>query len=236
MKKIAGISLDNISICEQQELLAFLLAFVSANKQEKFRQVLQYRTARITVVLEDIFQSHNASAVLRSCDCFGIQDVHIVENRYRYEVNPDVTLGSAKWLNLVRYRESRDNTSVCLEELKKAGYSIVATSPHRTGFTPLTLPLDQKTALLFGTEKEGLTAEALDRADRFLQIPMFGFTESLNISVSVAIILHTLTHRLRESDLSWKLSDQEQKEVLLQWAASAVKKSDILIRDFLGRL
>ena len=81
-----------------------------------------------------------------------------------------------------------------------------------------------------------MTAEALDRADRFLQIPMFGFTESLNISVSVAIILHTLTHRLRESDLSWKLSDQEQKEVLLQWAASAVKKSDILIRDFLGRL
>ncbi|MFH1160637.1 MAG: RNA methyltransferase [bacterium] len=226
---------ENLPLADKRRLLAYLLTFVSENKQKKFQEILPSRTRYITVVLEDIFQPHNASAVLRSCDCFGIQDVHIIENRYRYEVNPNVALGSVKWLNLLKYGSSAHNTATCLTHLKENEYCIVATSPHKDDFTPATFPLDQKFALLFGTEKEGLTEEALGMADRFIKIPMFGFTESLNISVSAAIFLHALTNRLHRSDLHWQLSEEEQTEVLLRWASATVKKSGLLISYFLSK-
>ena len=225
---------EHYSLSEKIKLLDHLLSFVSENKQQKFRKIIQNRTKHITIVLEDIYQPHNASAVLRSCDCFGIQDVHIIENKNSYEVNPDVALGSAKWLNLISYNRTNHNTNECLRGLKEQGYKIVATTPHKDDFTPGDFPLDDKFALVFGTELEGLTNEAIDMADMFIKIPMYGFTESLNISVSAAVILHTLTGRLHRSELNWNLSDEEMIETLLMWASSVVKRPDLLIKDFVG--
>ncbi|MEI7982949.1 MAG: RNA methyltransferase, partial [Bacteroidota bacterium] len=176
-----------------------------------------------------------ASAVLRSCDCFGIQDVHIIENRNKYEVNPDVALGASKWLNLFRYSGFENNTVMCLKSLKQKGYRLVATSPHLNDFTPETLPLEKKTALLFGTELAGLTPAALDLADDFIKIPMVGFTESLNISVSAAIFLQTLTHRLRLSNVPWQLNKTEQDEIMLAWLRQSVNKSEVIIRELLKK-
>jgi len=235
MKNIANLIPGGLPLPVKKKLLVYLFTFVSENKQNKFRGVLSGRTRYITVVLEDIFQPHNASAVLRSCDCFGIQDVHIIENRYRYEINPDVELGSAKWLTLHKYRSSAHNTFSCLTSLKQKGYGIVATSPHQREFIPATLPLDQKFALLFGTEKEGLTEEALRLAEKFIKIPMFGFTESLNISVSAAILFYSLTNRLYHSDLPWRLTEEEQIDIQLGWAVETVKKPEPLINDFLRK-
>ena len=139
------------------------------------------RTRYLTVVLEDIFQSQNASAVLRTCDCFGIQDVHIIENRNPYEINPDVELGSAKWLNMNRYNKSGHNTLEAFTELRKKGYKIIATSPHKNDLMIQDLPIEHKIALVFGSEREGLSDIALQNADAFVKIPMYGFTESFNI-------------------------------------------------------
>jgi tRNA (guanosine-2'-O-)-methyltransferase len=220
----------------QKKLLDFLLTFISDNKLNKFEEKIQYRSRHLTIVLEDIYQPHNASAVLRSCDCFGIQDIHIIENLNKYEVNPDVALGSVKWLSLMKYNQEINNTSSCLNSLKKKGYKIVATSPHKDDFTPETLPLEQKTALVFGTELEGLTHNALEMADAFVRIPMYGFTESLNISVSAALLLFTLSERLRKSTIDWHLSKNEKTDIMLQWAKNVVKRSDSIEREFFRKI
>jgi tRNA (guanosine-2'-O-)-methyltransferase len=220
----------------RKNLLNFLLTFISENKIKKFEEKIQYRSRHLTIVLEDIFQPHNASAVLRSCDCFGIQDVHIIENMNKYEVNPDVALGSAKWLSLIKYNKEINNTLSCLGSLKNQGYKIIATSPHKDDFTPESLPLDNKTALVFGTELEGLTDNAKEVADAYVRIPMYGFTESLNISVSAALLLFTLSERLRKSEINWQLSEEEKTDTMLQWARNVVKRSDTIEREFFRKI
>jgi tRNA (guanosine-2'-O-)-methyltransferase len=223
---------DDLNPAYVKELIEYLRRFITGERFLKFQEVLRVRTRHLAIVLEDIFQPHNASAVLRTCDCFGIQDVHIIENRNRYEVNPDVALGASKWLNLIKYNVAGDNTELCLRRLKSQGYRIVATTPHKDGFTPETLPLHAKSALLFGTELAGLTPVALNLADDFIRIPMVGFTESLNISVSAAIFIQTLTNRLRNSEVEWRLSENEHNEILLSWLKQSVKKADGIIRGY----
>ena len=220
---------------DKKRLLDFLSSYVSENKKQLFDKIIQYRTRHITVVLEDIYQPHNASAVLRSCDCFGIQDVHIIENKNSYEVNPDVALGSSKWLNLIKYNENESNTLVAFNKLREQGYRIVATTPHKNDTLLDDLDIDGKTALVFGTELKGLSDIALENADAFVKIPMYGFTESFNISVSAAIILHHLTEKLRNRDINWHLTDEEILDIKLNWVKAVVKKSEILEKEFIVR-
>lgn len=187
-------------------------------------------------MLENIYQPHNASAVLRSCDLSGIQDIHIVEGTNKYNVNPHISMGSAKWLNLFKYDEEKDNTLKTIQHLKKSGYKIVATTPHKGSFTPENLPIDNKIALLFGTELTGLSDNAIENADEFLRIPQFGFTESYNISVSVALILFNLKNRLYKSDINWQLSKDEKINIKLEWARQTIKRSELIEEQFLKNL
>ena len=206
-------------------LLGFLYQFISDERKQRFEEVLQYRTRHLTVVLEDIFQPHNASAVLRSCDLTGVQDVHIIENNYTFDVNPDVVMGSTKWLDIHRYNEMDFNTPAVFEKLHAQGYQIVATCPHQDDFSPETLPLDKPVALVFGTEKTGITDYVMEHADQFVKIPMYGFTESFNISVSAALLVYTLTRRLHEmTDVDWHLSEEEKEEIRLEWARRTLNR------------
>ncbi|MEA2106636.1 MAG: RNA methyltransferase [Bacteroidota bacterium] len=217
-------------------LTKYLEQFITTERLELFYKLINQRTRYITVVLEDIYQSQNASAVLRTADCFGIQDVHIIENKNEYQINPDVALGASKWLNLVKYNKQENNTLEAISHLRQKGYRIVATTPHTQDVNLENFDLTQgKTALFFGTELRGLSNEMIDNADEFLKIPMFGFTESFNISVSAAIILHHLTTSLRKSEINWQLSDNEKKEILLEWLKKTIKKSSLLIDDFLSK-
>lgn len=220
---------------QKQQLYSYLSEFISENKKNKFEEIILQRTRYVTVVLEDIFQPHNASAVLRSCDIFGIQDVHIIENQNKYEINPDVALGSTKWLSLYKYNKEESNTEDCLRKLKNSGYRIIATTPHKNDETPEGLPLDKKIALVFGTEMEGLTPVVLEMADGFVKIPMYGFTESLNISVSAALLVRSLTERLRHSEIPWQLTEQESLDIRIAWARNVLKKSAIVEKEFLKR-
>jgi len=224
-------------LTEKQEelLLERLLDMVSDHKKELFEQVIQNRTRHLTVVLEDIYQSHNASAVLRSADCFGIQDVHIVEKRNEYIINPDVALGSSKWLHLHKYNaEEINNTHAAYDHLKAEGYQIVATTPHQDDILLDELDISKKTALVFGTELQGLSDYAIKNADIHMKIPMYGFTESFNISVSAAICLHHLSEKLRKSEnIDWKLNPKERRRILLSWAKAVVKSSDLIEKQLL---
>ena len=210
---------------KDKALLSFLYQFITEERKQRFEEVLAYRTRHIAVVLEDIFQPHNASAVLRSCDLTGVQDIHIIENNYTFDINPDVVMGSTKWLDIRRYNELDFNTPAVIDQLKSKGYQIVATCPHRDDFTPESLPLDQPVALVFGTEKTGITDYVMEHADRFVRIPMHGFTESFNISVSAALLVYTLTRRLHElTDVEWHLTEEEKDEVRLEWARRTLNR------------
>lgn len=216
-----------------RHLINYLSNFVKEKRYNLFNQIIKSRTKYITVLLEDIYQSHNASAVLRTCDCFGIQDVHIIENNNEYQINPDVTLGSNKWLNLHRYNKEENNTESAIKKLKEKGYRIVATTPHTTD-TPLeNYDLSKgKTALLFGSELRGLSNIAIKNADEFLKIPMYGFTESFNISVSAAIILHHLKLQLTNSNINWKLTKEEEDGIIVQWLKNTIKDSERIVKRF----
>ena len=216
----------------KERYLDYLLGFLTENKIAKFEHTIQHRTKKLTIVLENIYQSHNASAVLRSCDCFGIQDVHVIENRYAFSPNPDIVLGSLKWLSLHRYQHPSAAISDCISNLKNKGYTIVATTPHEHDVNIQDLPVDGKIALVFGTELKGLSDEMLAMADSYMKIPMVGFTESLNISVSAAISLFYLSGKIRSETNDWKLSPEEALETKICWAKSVVKTPDLIEKNF----
>lgn len=219
---------------EQQDFLNYLQPYITEHKWQKFDEVLRQRTRYVTVAIEDVYQPHNASAVIRSCDAFGIQDVHIIENSNVYELNPQVSLGTAKWIDMYRYNEEENNTLTCINQLKKKGYRVVATTPHKDDCHIQELDLSQKTALIFGKEKEGLSDIALENADAFVKIPMHGFVESLNISVCAAICLQNISERLRKSGIAWQLTEDEMLEIKLQWARKVVKHSVVYEKEFLS--
>lgn len=219
-----------------QGLIDYLSAFITQNRLKQFKKIIKKRTRYITVVLEDIYQSQNASAVLRSCECFGIQDVHIIENKNEFTVNTDVSLGASKWVDLYKYNKKYFNTPEALKTLKEKGYRIIATSPHINDTLLDDFDLNGgKTALVFGTEIAGITGYVEENADGFLKIPIVGFTESFNISVSAAIILHHISAKLRKADINWRLNADEQKELLLSWLTKSIKKPDLIIKEYLSR-
>lgn len=220
---------------KQKQLFEYLSGFITPHKLGLFNANIMNRTRYLTVVVENLYQPHNASAVLRSCDVFGIQDVHIIENRNPYSVNQEIALGASKWLSLHRYADEGSAINLAMTSLRGKGYRIVATSPHENGYEMENLPLDSKTALIFGTELEGLSPEAIQHADAFVKIPMYGFTESLNISVSAGISLYALTTRLRKSDINWHLDESQTMGVFLQWACNVVRNPDALIKSFLEK-
>ena len=213
-------------------LITYLEGFVTEKRKNTFKNILLNRTRHFTVVLEDIFQQHNSSAVIRSCDVFGIQDIHIIENKYHSKVSRHVAKGSQKWLNLNNYKEDKNNTKDCLTRLKNEGYQIITTSPHNNTCTLHDLDISKKSAFIFGVEKSGVSEEVLINSDEILTIPMVGFTESLNISVAAAIILENLTNKLRNSNYEWRLSEKEQEIIYANWLEKSIKNVDEIKNRF----
>ncbi|MDP4210657.1 MAG: RNA methyltransferase [Bacteroidota bacterium] len=207
--------------------------FLSERRLNLLDQVLSNRTRYVTVLLEDIFQSQNASAVLRTSECMGLQDVHVIENRNQYLYNPEVGRGAGKWINLHRYSDNQNNTLIAIEALKANGYRIVATMPGND-CTPLNEfdVTKGKFAIVIGNEKKGISQDVIKAADEFLTIPMYGFTESYNLSVSTAIILHQVIGRLRASDVNWRLSVDEKNTLKQEWLQASIKKSELLVEQF----
>ncbi|MCB1171111.1 MAG: RNA methyltransferase [Leptospiraceae bacterium] len=224
------------------ELVEYLEGFLTGARKERIREILGQRTRYITPVLEDLVDPHNSSACLRSAEACGLQDVHIIENRHAFQVKSGVSMGSAHWLSLHRYRGAMDSaqgdqnsagaTEQCFGALRKAGYVIYATTPHRSSISLPELDLMRPAAIVFGSEKDGISRYARNNADHCLEIPMFGFTESFNISVCAAITLYSLSQKLRQSDISWELSESEKLELRLQWARHSLKRSDLLEANF----
>ena len=214
----------------ENDLLNYLEGFLTEDRKQRFLEVLSCRTRFLTVAIEDVFQLHNTSAVIRSCDAFGIQDVHVVEDRFGKRLDKNIAMGAEQWVDVHRY----GTTTACIDTLRENGYQIIGTTPHNDSNYLMDFELSSKTALFFGTEREGLTEEVLQQADGFLKIPMVGFSESLNISVSAAIILQELAQQLRNSSLDWQLSPIEILEKRLDWTKKSIKDVEGIISRYLS--
>ena len=201
------------------EYLAYLEEFLTDARKEKFLKVLSQRTNHFTVAIEDVFQLHNTSAVMRSCEVFGIQQLNVVEEKFGKRIDKEIAMGAQKWVDVNRFESIGD----CIQDLKAKNYRIIATTPHENDCLLDDFDISQPTALFFGTERDGLSQEVLDQADGYLKIPMRGFTESLNISVSAAIIIQNLMSRLHQSNLNWQLTEEELLQKRIDWSRNSIK-------------
>ncbi|WP_144805571.1 TrmH family RNA methyltransferase [Maribacter sp. MAR_2009_72] len=211
-----------------EKLLTYLEQFISEERIERFNEVLSQRTNYITVAIEDVYQMHNTSAVIRSCESFGIQQAHVIERKYGQRLDSEIAMGAQKWVDIIRYQES----SEAMDALRGQGYKIVATSPHANSSLLQDFQVTDKIALFFGTERKGLSEYVLNNADTSLKIPMVGFTESLNISVSAAIILQQLTAQLKATEIDWQLTPDEIIAKRLDWTKKSIKSIDDILERY----
>ena len=211
------------------EYLAYLETFITENRRDKFIEILQSRTRHFTIAIEDVFQLHNTSAVMRTCEVFGIQQMHVIEEKYGKKIDKEIALGAQKWVDVNRHASAQ----TCIDTLKQQGYRIIATSPHNDSCLMDDFDISQRSAIFFGTEKMGLSDTVMQQADGFLKIPMVGFTESINISSSAAIVIQNLTSRLRKSGIDWKLTEEEILEKRIDWTCKSIKDIDFITRKYL---
>ncbi len=210
------------------KLITFLEDLLTPARKALFDKVVRQRTNHFTVVTEDVYQLHNTSAVMRSCDVFGIQNIHVIEERNLKKIDREIAMGAQKWVTLNRYHSSEE----CIQNLREKGYQIVASSPHYDAAMLADFDISKPSAIFFGTETNGLSEEIIEQADKFIKIPMAGFTESLNISVSAAIILQDITQKLRSSNLKWELTENEKNAIKFEWLSKSFKNFDQLVNKF----
>jgi len=212
----------------QEKLIDYLEEFITSNRKERINDILLRRTNHIAVCVEDVYQLHNTSAVIRSCDVFGIQQLHVIEEQYGERLDKNIAMGAEKWVDVHRYETAAD----CIDRLKSDGYKIIATSPHQTSYPLNEFDVSQKSVICFGTERSGLSSTIMDQADGYIHIPMEGFAESLNISVSAAIILHELRSRLNQSKVQWQLTKEEREAKRIDWTMKSIKSIDAVMKRY----
>lgn len=212
---------------------AYMEGFLTEERREVLRRTAAMRTRYMTILTENTFHPQNASALVRHCEAFGLQDLHTVETLCRFNPNVNIVRGTDKWIDITRH----ESTVEAVASLRGAGYRIVATTPHRESCTPETFDVARGPfALIFGTEHAGISDEALAAADEYLRIPMCGMVESLNVSASAAILLYQLSQRVREQVGGWQLSEEEQTRLLYEWVRQSVRDADrILERKLASR-
>lgn len=210
------------------DLLNYLEGFITENRKEGFLRVLENRTKHFTIAMEDIFQLHNTSAVMRSCEVFGIQELNVIEEKFGKRIDTEIAMGAQKWVDVNRYNSVQN----CIDAMRSQGYQIIATTPHNDSCLLHEFDVTKPAALFFGTERDGLSEEVIQQADGFLKIPMVGYTESLNISVSAAIIIQDITNRLRQTEINWHLSEEEKLDKRLDWTRKTIKDIEFIERKY----
>jgi len=227
---IPALPTEERSLAWYRERIDYLATFMTEERFSLFEQTLSMRTTYLTILTENTFHPHNAAALIRHCEAFGVQRMHTIETRCQFDPSQNISRGSDRWLNLVRH----SSTSEALSALKAEGYRLVATTPHRESCTPETFDVKKgKFALIFGTEHAGISDEAMAAADEYLRIPMCGMVESLNVSASAAVLIYQLAQRVRAQVEGWQLSEEEQTRLLYDWTRLSVKDAGrILERKF----
>jgi tRNA (guanosine-2'-O-)-methyltransferase len=202
-----------------EQVIEALKGIVTPARLQRIEEVVAARTDDLVVVLDRVADPHNLSAVLRSADAFGVQNVHAVIEQGGFRASRGVSKGTHRWLDVTRY----DSADACARRLKAAGYVIyVATMDGQT--TPEGLREVSRLAVVFGNEHRGVSPEMRAWADGTFSIPMRGFVESLNISVAAAITLQTLAHEGRP-----RLEPARGRELLARFLMNSLKNADQIV-------
>lgn len=214
------------ALAELARQTALLRGFMTDERYDTLLRALDRRTRYMTILTENTFHPQNASALVRHCEAFGLQELHTVETLCKFNPNLNIVRGTDKWIDLRRHR----STAEALASLKAEGYRIVATTPHRESCTPETFDVTRGPfCLVFGTEKQGITDEVIAAADEFLKIPMCGMVESLNVSASAAILIYMLSSRVRTQVADWALPADERTPILHRWVMQSVRDAEGII-------
>ncbi len=214
------------------ERIGYLAGFLTDERAGVLNRTLAMRTRYMTILTENTFHPQNASALVRHCEAFGLQDLHTVETLCRFSPNVNIVRGTDKWIDITRH----ESTAAALSSLRGAGYRIVATTPHRESCTPETFDVGRGPfCLVFGTEHAGVSDEIIASADEFLRIPMCGMVESLNVSASAAILIYMLSQRMRLSDVDWTIPEQQRREILLRWTVASVRDGRRILERRFGK-
>ena len=216
-------------------LYKVLSEHLTPRKRELFDSIASLRTRHLTLVLEDVYQAHNSSAVLRSMESWGIQDIYAIENTNPFHMHRRIAKGAFDWLTIHQFHEHKNNTLACIQDLKSKGYKVVATALHENAIPLEELDITQKTAIVMGTELSGVSSTILEQADENVVIPMHGFTESLNVSVAASVIMQHLSNKLRKSNIPWQLTQEEQLELKIEWAKQSIHWSKHLVEMYENR-
>lgn len=220
---------------EIEQKIELLSRHLTPQRLEKIMRVSADRTRYVTVVLENIFYTQNFSAVTRTCECLGIQDLYQIGTATQGRLNSDVAKGASCWTDI--HRMTKLPIAEAVSQLKASGYRIVAAMPAPGASSLYDLDLSKgKIAVAMGNESEGTGDEVKALADEFMTIPMYGFTESFNVSVSAAIILSELMNRLRRSDIDWRLPPDELDELRYRWIRRCIKQGDKIEAEYEARL
>ena len=212
-----------------EALYPYLCSFILPERVSKMDIMAAKSSSYVLPVLEDVYQYRNAAAVVRSAEGCGFHRVVAMESKNRFEPNLEVTKGAETWVRVDRMA----HTLQSLEKLRTDGYRLVAVSPERDA-TPLPAYLPkQRTALIFGTEWQGVTEDFLHYCDETVSIPMYGFTQSFNVSVAAALCLYDLKQKLLQHKIEHYLTAEEQVQLKIQWAVRSLKSGPALLAKYL---
>lgn len=227
--------LVNLSKSQKTELTAYMNTFMRDERRDKLNHVLDNRTTHFCVAMEDLFYERNSGAIIRTADGYGIQNIHVIEPRdsFKSKVTNIISKGAEKWVTKTQHDDIKNGAKMCIDELRSQGYQIVATSPHKDGHTIHDFDISKKSAFFLGAEKTGISDIVMEEADDYIAMPIYGFTESYNVSVANGILLHELINRLRKSDVDWHLSEEERNDLFLDWTMKSINSSDMIADKFM---
>jgi len=207
-----------------ETVIAALSPIVTSERLARIEEVVGTRTDSLVLVLDGIADPHNSSAVLRSADAFGVQTVHVIVGEQGFRASRGVSKGTHRWLDVLRYATA----AACARRLKRDGYAIYVAAMGATT-RPEDLHDAARLAVVFGNEHSGVSSEMRSFADGTFSIPMYGFVESLNVSVAAAITMQTLAHDGRP-----RLPPERRQELKARFLMNSVKKADQVIEKFIG--
>ena len=200
--------------------------FMLEGRSERLREVAAYRTRGLTVLLDGVHDPHNLSAVVRSCDAFGLLDLHVIESQARFRVRSKISQGCEKWLDIHRHAGPEN----AIDTLRASGHELWVADASKDSIPVDQVPFQKRLALVFGNEHRGASAKLREAANGTFHIPMHGFSESFNISVAAAITL-AIAARQRERLLGrhGDLSPEEQKALVWNWQKRSVKHAKLIL-------
>jgi len=214
-----------------QDVYEYMKGFLTEERLSKIEKYAEESSDFVLPVLENIYQFRNAAAIIRSVEACGFHKIAALEEENVFNPNIRVARGADTWMQV----EKMPKTMSSLQQIRDKGYKILAVSPEKNAVSLPEYELKEPVALIFGTEMEGVSQEVLDFADETLIIPMYGFTQSFNVSVAAAICMYELKQKLLKSDIDYKLSDEKKLAMKIRWAVNSARSGDEILNYYLKK-